>query len=175
MQIETERLVLRKPRLEDVDDFLELAGDDEVMRWIAGVAGGRDDTVELVERWIARWDRDDVGQFAVLLDGHAIGRVGLLVWNTQTWETSSFAEAGEHAQSELGWAFTRRFWGHGYATEAARAAREWAYEERGVERLISLIVPDNARSIRVAEKLDAAVDGQIETSHGPANVWVHPR
>jgi RimJ/RimL family protein N-acetyltransferase len=175
MQIETERLVLRKPRLDDVDDFLEFAGDDEVMRWIAGVAGDRAATVELLERWIARWERDDVGQFVVLLDGHAIGRVGLLVWNTSTWETSSYAEAAEHAQPELGWAFTRRFWGHGYATEAARAAREWAYADRAVERLISLIAPDNARSIRVAEKLGATREQTISTFHGPANVWMYPR
>jgi RimJ/RimL family protein N-acetyltransferase len=175
MQLETERLVLRKPRLDDVDDLLELVADDEVMRWIGGEAGDRDATVEVVERWTARWERNGVGQFVILLDARTIGRVGLLIWDTRTWMTSSYEEAGEHAQAELGWALTRRFWGHGYATEAARAARGWAYEKGGVERLISLIAPDNARSIRVAERLGATVDGQIETSHGPANVWVHPR
>ena len=175
MQIETERLVLREPRLEDVDDLLELVGDDEVMRWIGGEAGDRDATVEVVERWIARWQRNDVGQFVVLLDGRTIGRVGLLVWDTRTWMTSSYDEAGAHAQTELGWALTRRCWGHGYATEAARAAREWAYAERGVERLISLIAPENVRSERVAEKLGATPTELVETPHSPARVWVHPR
>jgi len=175
MQIETERLVLRLPRLEDVDDLLELVGDDEVMRWIGGEAGDRAATAEHVERWIARWERNDVGQFVVVLDGHAIGRVGLLVWDTRTWETSTYEQAGEHAEIELGWALTRGYWGHGYATEAARAVRDWAYAERDVQRLISLIAPGNVRSARVAEKLDARTERQVETDHGPANVWVHQR
>jgi RimJ/RimL family protein N-acetyltransferase len=175
MQIETERLVLRMPRLEDADDLLELVGDDEVMRWIGGEAGDRAATVEHVERWIARWERNDVGQFVVVLDDHAIGRVGLLVWDTRTWETSTYEQAGEHAEVELGWALTRSYWGHGYATEAARAVRDWAFAERSVHRLISLIAPDNVRSARVAEKLGAWTEQRVETDHGPANVWVHPR
>ncbi|MGD0715770.1 MAG: GNAT family N-acetyltransferase [Gaiellaceae bacterium] len=174
-RLETERLVLRLPRLEDVDDLLEFVGDDEVMQWIGGEAGDRAAAVESVERSIGRWELNRVGPFAVLLDGHVIGRVGLLVWDTRTWETSSYEEAGEHAQTELGWALTRRHWGHGYATEAARAVRDWAYAECDVERLISLIAPDNVRSIRVAEKLGARPEQTIETPHGPADVWVHPR
>jgi len=173
--IETERLLLRKPRLEDVDDMLEFVGDDEVMRWIGGEAGDRAAAVENVERWIARWERNGVGQFAVVLDGRAIGRVGLLVWDARRWKTSTYESAGEYAETELGWALTRRYWGHGYATEAARAARDWVVAERGVERVISLIAPDNLRSMRVAEKLGASPEEQVETDHGPANVWVHPR
>jgi len=175
IRLETDRLVLRPPELGDVDDVLEFVGDEEVMRWIGGEAGDRDAAVESVERWIGRWNRNGVGQFAVLLDGHAIGRVGLLVWDVRTWETSSYDQAGEHGQTELGWALTRRHWGHGYATEAARAVRDWAYAERGLDHLISLIAPDNVRSMRVAEKLGASMDGQVETAHGPANMWVHPR
>ena len=175
MQLTTERLLLRVPRLEDVDDMLEFVGDDEVMRWIGGAAGDRAATVENVERWIARWQRNGIGQFAVLLDGHAVGRVGLLVWDTRTWNTSTFEQAGEHAEVELGWALTRRHWGHGYATEAALAVRDWAYAERGIERLVSLIAPDNVRSARVAEKLGARPERQVSTEDGAADVWVHPR
>ena len=175
MQLTTERLVLRVPRLEDVDDMLEFVGDDEVMRWIGGTAGDRAATVESVERWIARWERNGIGQFAVLLDGHAIGRIGLLVWDTRTWETSTYELAGEYAEIELGWALTRRYWGLGYATEAALAVRDWGYADRGVERLVSLIAPGNVRSARVAEKLGARPERQVETEDGPANVWVHPR
>src|SRR5207302_6776483 len=136
IRLETDRLVLRPPELGDVDDVLEFVGDEEVMRWIGGEAGNRDAAVESVERWIGRWNRNGVGQFAVLLDGHAIGRVGLLVWDVRTWETSSYDQAGEHGQTELGWALTRRHWGRGYATEAARAVRDWAYAERGLDHLI---------------------------------------
>jgi RimJ/RimL family protein N-acetyltransferase len=172
MQLETERLMLREPRLGDV---LELIEDDEVMRWIGGEAGDRDAAVEHVERWIRRWERDGVGPFSVLLDGRVIGRVGLLLWDTRRWEPTTFELAGTHAQPELGWAIAQRFWGHGYATEAARAVRDWAYAERDIERLVSLIAPDNIRSARVAEKLGAAPTEEIETPHGLAGLWVHPR
>jgi len=157
VRLETERLVLRLPQLS------------------GGEPGDRAAAIEHVERWIARWERNGVGQFVVLLDGRPIGRVGLLVWDARTWQTSTYAAAGEHAETELGWALTSRHWGHGYATEAARGVRAWAYAERRVERLISLIDPENARSTRVAEKLGAWPDERIETALGPAVVWVHPR
>ncbi len=173
--LETERLLLRKPRLEDVDDLLEFAADGEVMRWIAGEPGGREVALEHVERWLARWAANDVGQFVVLLGERIIGRVGLLVWDSRTWETSSYDDAGAAAESELGWAISSTYWGHGYATEAARAARAWAYEECGVERLISLIDPRNTRSIRVADKLGAEPEQLVETVYGQLLAWLHPR
>ena len=174
IRVETDRLVLRVPRLSDVDDLVEFVGDEEVMRWIGGEPGDRVAAVEHVERWMLRWERNGVGQFVVLLGGRVIGRVGFIVWDRTTWETSAYDDAGEHAETELGWALSSRNWGHGYATEAARAARKWARTARGVERLISLIDPANLRSARVAEKLGARPERQIETAHGPAYVWVHP-
>ena len=103
-----------------------------------------------------------------------VGRIGLLVWDTRVWRSSTLAETGEYGQVELGWALARAHWGHGYATEAARAAREWAFA-RGVESLISLIHPANARSIRVAEKLDATPTETVHVDGKPAVVWRHPR
>jgi RimJ/RimL family protein N-acetyltransferase len=173
--LETERLILRKPRLEDVDDLLEFAADGEVMQWIGGEPGGREAALEHVERWLARWDANDVGQFVVLLGERIIGRVGLLVWDSRVWDTSTYDRAGAAAENELGWAISSPFWGHGYATEAARAARDWAYEERSVERLISLIDPRNLRSIRVADKLGAEPEQLVTTVYGPLLAWLHPR
>ncbi|MGH3000847.1 MAG: GNAT family N-acetyltransferase, partial [Gaiellaceae bacterium] len=117
------------------------------------------------------WVRDGIGPFVVEHDGRIIGRVGFSVWDTRTWETSAFDLAGEHAQVELGWAILSSHWGRGYAPEAARAARAWL----GADRLISLIDPENTRSQRVAEKLGAERGERIETPHGPADVWTHPR
>jgi RimJ/RimL family protein N-acetyltransferase len=173
--LETERLVLRKPALDDVDDILDFVGDDELMRWIGGEAGDRAAAVDSIERWLARWEANGVGQFAVVLDGRVIGRVGLLVWNERRWETSTYERAGADAVTELGWAIERRNWGRGYATEAARAVRAWAYDARGIERLISLVDPRNVRSIRVADKLGAEPEQLVTTPYGPAVVWVHPR
>src|SRR4051812_10412098 len=57
-----------------------------------------------------------------------------------------WAGAGSHAQPELGWALSRAYWGRGYATEAAAAIRDWAFERPNFDRLVSLISPENVRS-----------------------------
>ena len=174
-EIETERLVLRRPQPDDVDALLEFAGDAETMRWLGGEPGGRAVAARMVDGWLGRWEANGVGYFVVLLDGDAIGRVGLNVWDLSVGEISTYARAGEHAGTELAWGLTSRYWGHGYATEAARAARDWAYRERGIERLVSMIEPANAASARVAKRLDALAGEQVQTPYGPMDVWVHPR
>ncbi|HEY2072634.1 MAG TPA: GNAT family N-acetyltransferase [Gaiellaceae bacterium] len=165
MDIKTERLLLRLPNRDD--DLSAFVADDEVQRWLGGPATAE----ETIRLWVNRWARNGIGPFIVELDGEFVGRVGFIVWDTRTWETSSFDLAGEHAQVELGWAILRPHWGHGYAPEAARAARSWL----GADGLISLIAPENVRSQRVAEKLDATRGERVETPHGPADIWVHPR
>ena len=116
------------------------------------------------------------GQLSVVRrkDGRWVGRTGLLVWDRAGWRPTNLAEAAE-PEVELGWTFARAHWGHGYATEAALAARRWAQDEIGVQRLISLIDPDNARSTRVAEKLGASPTETIDLDGRPAVVWLHPR
>ena len=74
------------------------------------------------------------------LHGVVIGRVGL--WNPEGW-----------FGVEVGWKLARHAWGQGYVMEAATAAITWAFDELDCDRLISVINPDNAASIRVAERL----------------------
>jgi RimJ/RimL family protein N-acetyltransferase len=172
--LETERLLLRKPRLEDAPDVLEFVGDPDVMRWLGGETGDLAAAVATIERWLARWEEDGIGHFSVEREGHVIGRVGLMVWDASNWSASSYAAAVEPA-TEIGWAIARKHWGHGYAIEAAQAIRTWAYDDAGVEHLISLIDPTNQRSMRVAEKL-AAVPGETVAIDGrPLVVWQHPQ
>lgn len=176
-QIETERLLLRLPQIDDAEALLDFIGDAAVMRPLASEPGGIDVAIEHLERWVKRWEANGMGPFLVIRreDDRVLGRVGPLVWNSRIWETSSLADAGDDAAVELGWAIGREHWGHGYATEAARAVRQWVYDAQRVERLISLIDPANARSVRVAEKLDAEPTDTVRTPGGPAIIWVHPR
>jgi RimJ/RimL family protein N-acetyltransferase len=171
--ITTERLVLRLPRLDDADALLEFVGDAEVMRRLGDEPGGQEKAEAFVVRWLARWERNGVGPFIVDLDGRVIGRVGVIVWDRRTWESSAYDLAGEYAQEELGWALVQRAWGHGYATEAARAVKTWCHGVRNIERLISLIAPDNVRSQRVAEKLGGRIEERVVTDGDPADVWVY--
>jgi RimJ/RimL family protein N-acetyltransferase len=176
--IETERLLLRKPVLEDAQAALPLLTDPVAMRFLGGVHPDTAADPEFaVHRWLERWDRNDCGPFSVVRreDGRWLGRVGVLVWDVRTWRHTSFTTAGEFAQPELGWALAREHWGHGYATEAALAVREWARGERGLGRLVSLIEPANARSQRLAERLGATPGESVELfDNGPHVVWTHP-
>jgi RimJ/RimL family protein N-acetyltransferase len=169
--IETERLLLRKPRPEDADDLVETLDDPEVARWVGGPAGGREGTLARIEAWLARWEANGIGHFVLEREGRAIGRCGFVVWDGRTWEGSSYADAGEAAETELGWAVARASWGRGYATEAARALLAWV----DTPRVISLVDPENVRSARVAAKLGARVEGQVSVHGRPADVWSYPR
>jgi RimJ/RimL family protein N-acetyltransferase len=172
--IETERLLLREPRLEDAADLAVAYADPEAVRYIGD---GRTATEEEVEQgirfWLERWEKDGLGLFAMVNrhDGRVLGRSGFLVWDTASWETSSFADAGERAEVELGWMVAPEHWGHGYATEAALALRDWGIAERGLTRLVSLIRPGNERSIRVAEKVGERFEREILTGGLPALLY----
>jgi RimJ/RimL family protein N-acetyltransferase len=177
LQLETERLILRPPRPDDAEALLPLVGDGATMRPIGSEPGGIEVAVEHLERWLRRWEVNDLGPFLVVHreEGSVVGRVGPLVWSSATWETASLEDAGEDAEIELGWAIRSTYWGRGFAPEAARAVRQWVYDEREVERLVSLIGPANTRSARVAEKLGAKPTETVELFDGSfATIWVHP-
>jgi RimJ/RimL family protein N-acetyltransferase len=179
MRLETERLVLRVPRLEDAEAMRALYSDPEATRFIGGVQPEIvDDPEHIIGVWLERWEMNGYGQLVAERreDGAVVGRIGLVVWDTRSWELSTLPEAGEHGQPELGWALARAYWGRGYATEGALAARDWARDEIGIDRLISVIAPENVRSQRVAEKLGAVPGETVElASSGPAVLWEYLR
>ena len=176
-RLETERLILRPPQKRDLGGILEYVSDPEVMRFIGGQPGNQAGARQALTRMRSRWAADGFGQFAIERreDGRFLGRTGLLVWDTRTWEPSTLAEAGVSAEWELGWILVRAAWGNGYATEAARAARDWVRETVGPARLVSFIHPDNARSVGVAERLGARAEGTAVLHDSiPVVVYVHP-
>jgi RimJ/RimL family protein N-acetyltransferase len=177
--IETERLLLRMPRLEDAGAFLALYTDPVAMEFIGGVhPGARADPEFPIRVWLDRWSKNGFGHLVAERreNGAVLGRAGIVVLDTRGWRMSSLPEAGEHAQPELGWAFIRAHWGYGYATEAAHAVRAWARQTLRIERLISVIAPANVRSQHVAQRLGAVpTETVVLADTGPAVVWEHPR
>ena len=100
-----------------------------------------------------RYEEDGSGLRAVVLksSGEMIGDCGP-VWQ----------EVEGKRQLEIGYHIRRDHWGRGYATEAAHAAMVYAFEKFPVERLISLIRPENLPSRRVAEKNGLRIDCEID-------------
>jgi RimJ/RimL family protein N-acetyltransferase len=167
--LETERLILRRPVLEDATPLLEAFEDPEVMRYIgSGQTGGYDDAVVQIERMRRAWEVDGFGRLIVERkdDRSVIGRCGVLAWDPGDWSNGTRAAIGEEAELELGWTLVRRAWGSGYATEAAQAVAEWAFDTLSPRRLISLIHPDNERSKRVAAKLGQHCAESVVTHRG---------
>jgi len=100
--------------------------------------------------FLGHWTLRGFGMWAVeTRDGGFMGRVGL------------HFPAG-WPDRELGWAVAREHWGRGYALEAAKAARDYAFRNLQWQRLVSYVHPDNSRSIRLAERLGARPAGSID-------------
>lgn len=172
--IETERLILRLPRADDLDEFAAAYADPETMKFLGtGDVATREQTERGLLNWIKRWELDGIGLCSMESreTGRLVGRTGFLVWDTENWTVSDLAAAGERAEIEMGWTVFREHWGQGYATEAALALRDWGVAEHGLTRLISLIRPGNHRSVRVAEKIGETYERDIVLLDQPAMLY----
>jgi RimJ/RimL family protein N-acetyltransferase len=183
VRLETERLVLRLPEPNDVDDYLGIFGDPQVVEFLSGTQT-RDVVAAGIERMRRHWDRHGVGLFSVVRkeDERLLGRVGFLLWDPDRWVHAMREELEGELETEIGWTLGSEYWKRGYATEAAFACRDWALGELGLRRLVSVIAPGNAASIRVAEKLGETLEREdlpgpfgrrvdlysLETGAGPA-------
>lgn len=141
LQVETSRLVLRVPRLDDLDPWAAMMADDETARFIGG-AIPRSTTWRALMSVIGAWHATGVSMFSVVekRTGRWVGRLG--PWMPEGWPGP-----------EIGWAIVRDCWGRGYATEGAEAATTWAFAELGWTEVIHSIAPANVPSQQVARKL----------------------
>jgi RimJ/RimL family protein N-acetyltransferase len=157
--LRTARLLLREWREADQAPFAQLNADPEVMRYFPEILT-RAQSDALAEQVQARLAEQGWGLWAVEVLGVApfIGFVGL---NQVPFE-AHFTPA-----IEVGWRLDRRHWGRGYATEAARAALEFAFEDLACDEVVSFAVLANERSRAVMERLGM--------THDPADDFDHPR
>ena len=140
--LETERLLLRPLVEDDLDAYSAMMADAEVVEFLGTTPVDRADAWRhlalLVGHGVLRgWTNNAVIAKAT---GRFLGRCGL--WQPEGWPGL-----------EVGWALDRHAWGHGYATEAAAAWRDWAFAHLDADELISVVHRDNVRSARVAERI----------------------
>ena len=151
IQLETSRLILRLPRLEDLDPWSEMMTDEVTARFIGGVAPRAVCWRQLMTM-IGAWHAHGFGMFSVIEKetGRWIGRLG--PWQPEGWPGT-----------EVGWAFHRSSWGKGYATEAATAAIDWSFANLGWSEVIHSIAPENLASQALARRLGS-------TNRGPGRL-----
>lgn len=156
--LETERLTLREWRQTDVDGLARMYVDHETMRFISdsGTAT-RDEAAQHVNDLMYHWDEHGFGQWAVeeRSSGEFVGRIGL----TQRQDFDR--------DVEVGWVVERSRRGRGYATEGGSASIHHAFETLGLQRLVSVVAPDNVASRRVEEKLGLRVIAERESTYRP--------
>jgi RimJ/RimL family protein N-acetyltransferase len=149
--LETERLILREITLGDFDALFEIWSDPEAMRLFPRTLD-RQAMREWIDRNQIRYDQCGYGLWAVVLpaERRLIGDCGLV---TQEVDGAEELEVGYH--------FNRQFWRKGFATEAARACMEYAFNHLSRRRIISMIRPENTPSCLVAERNGLRVEKQV--------------
>jgi RimJ/RimL family protein N-acetyltransferase len=159
VELRTDRLLLRQWRESDLEPWAEFSADPEVMRHFPSThtreqseALARDLFYGIEERGWGLWAVEVIG------DAPFIGFVGLSVPGFEAHFTPAV---------EVGWRLGREHWGHGYATEAARASLAFGFDELGLEEIVAMTTVENLRSRRVMERLGM--------SHDPADDFDHPR
>jgi RimJ/RimL family protein N-acetyltransferase len=167
LQVETPRLILRVPRLADLDAFAAMMADEETARFIGGVAP-REVTWRALMTMIGAWHATGVSMFSVIekATGRWVGRLG--PWMPDGWPGS-----------EVGWGIVRDCWGRGYATEGAEVAMAFAFDRLGWTDIIHSIAPDNHSSQQVARKLGSHNRGPGRLpppfADSPVDIWGQTR
>ncbi len=142
MELQTERLLLREMALAD-EPALRAIMQDEATMYAYNGAFTDAETREWLDRQLARYAEYGFGLWAMVLreTGDMIGQCGL-TW--QPWRDGKVLE--------IGYLLRRAYWGRGYATEAARACKTYAFEQLRADAVHSIIRDTNTASRRVAER-----------------------
>ena len=154
-ELRTSRLVLRGWRPEELEPFAALNADPRVMQYFLTTLTREQSDAFVRERIVPHFADHGFGLWAVEVPGkpHFIGFTGLLA---QTFE-APFTPC-----VEVGWRLAFEHWGHGYASEAARAAVTFGFEEADLDEIVSFTAPANRRSIRVMERLGMTPAGEFD-------------
>lgn len=153
--LETARLLLRRPRLSDVEQMFRICGDPRTNLYNpAGPYPDIEKADGVLKAWLLHWRHKGFGQWAIASReerSHLLGFGGLAVLNY-----------GERPRINLGFRFGPDAWGRGYATEMAREALTQAFSRLGFDEVAAKVRPANQASIAVLEKLGMHREGLLD-------------
>ncbi len=161
--LETKRLLLRPMKTEDVHHLFELNQDPVVLQWTGDQVSHNiaDAQRILSDHVFPQFQQHKMGRFAVLTkEGDWLGWCGL----------KYFPDTHE---VDLGYRFMKKYWGHGYATEAAQACLEYGFEVLKLKKIIARAMPQNLPSIKVLQKLKMKYAGLKNDSHYPGGYVIY--
>lgn len=156
-------MILTTPRLRleafddgHLDGLNALNSDVEVMRYLSGRPESRAETSALIARVKARWAEQGYSWWT-LFERESGGIVGAAC--LQHLRRASSARPGADAPLEIGWRVRRDRWGRGYASEAALAIGDWAFDALQPRELLAVCHPGNRASMNVMRRLGMRDDG----------------
>lgn len=157
VSMRTPKLILRPWRQEDAEPFAAMNADPLTMRFMPGVLS-RGETEALMELFEAHRVAHGFGVWAIEVPGVApfVGYTGL--------QRVSF-DAPFAPAVEVGWRLAPAFWGRGYATEAAREALRFGFEDLNLDQIVSFTVAANKPSWAVMERLGMTRDARGDFDH----------
>lgn len=142
-----DRLRLRHPRPGDAETVAAMFSDPEVMRYLGGPRDPEEVAEEVRRDAAAEPNPTDLWPLELIDGGGVVGYCGLVP-----------KEVDGVTEYEVIYVLARRAWGRGYATETAAAIIDYAFSERGLDRVISMIHPENEASVRVAQRVGMTFD-----------------
>jgi RimJ/RimL family protein N-acetyltransferase len=160
--LETERLRLWEWREEDFPAFADFWADETRARFVGGTCT-REDAWRRMATYAGHWMLRGYGEWAIEEKASRCFAGYCGPWNPEGWP-----------EREISWGLVKAFHGRGYATEAARRARDFAYRELGWPTAVSYIAAENIPSQRVAGRLGASFERSIELRGSPVGVYRHP-
>ena len=140
--LRTRRLTLREFHLGDLDDLAALVGDEEQMRFWPRPKT-RDEASAWIERNVELYARRGFGVWSIEHEGEFAGYCGIRPLRLDDGA----------AETDMAWHVRKSLWRRGLATEAAAAARDLAFGDLGLRRLVAIVHPDHVASRRVAERI----------------------
>ena len=155
-ELETERLLLRKMRLDDAEAMFVYASDPEVTRYVLfETHRSVEDSKSFLRQALEGYERGDFGGWGVVLkdSGAFVGTCGM-----------DAGYAPEHARAELGYVLSREHWGRGLMPEAVRAVIRFGFGRMGLNRVQARCIAENVASARVMEKAGMAYEGTLRES-----------
>lgn len=167
LRLETPRLILRPPQMQDFEAWATYHGDEIATRFIGGCQP-RPTAWRSFMTMCGCWHMTGIAMFSVIekSSGEWIGRLG--PWNPEGWP-----------EPEIGWGIAREHWGKGYASEGAAAAMDYAFDVLGWDRVIHCIDEANLASQGVAKKLGSAylrrVQLPVPFENFPVHAWGQSR
>lgn len=159
---ETPTITLRQFIQNDLDALAVILADSQVMRFSLSGPKTREQTQSLLDSILLSYEKRGRGLYAVVHkdDQKLIGYCGFFL-----------QQIDGQQEIEVGYRLACAYWGKGLATEAAIATRDYAFNQLGLTRLISIIEPENIRSIRVAEKIGMRHEKDSSFENLPVRIY----